>query len=351
MISAAKPSVQLCSATESTSVPAKFDAVQCVSTKLVDDFDAHRATVRERYSRDELAEIELALDTLTTSLVRIQIFGGTARHENPDGGVRVYRIVGARTDRHAMSLTQRTFGDASGPIRCRLFRTDHLPIQLVDCLPPCTPGNRSRPAASPTATPDTSAVSASCSSPPTAADPLCCTSAPRQTQQTPRLRPMARHHRRRSLHRTPRPTPHRSPHHPHRPRRPLRYLDRPRHPEPARPGSGSHLVTADHERLWLRDVPHTNSHAAHGIAPRFRAWRDKWCARHVLCRCTPVRNPTADRPESPTSRPSPSNSASRTRNPGHPQPNRDGCLSRTNRITTTCTSNSTDKRMAAVITR
>lgn len=114
-----------------------------------DDFDAHRATVHERYSRDELADIELALDTLTSSLVRIQIFGGTTRHDNPDGGVRIYRIVGARTDQRAMSLTQATFGDANGPIRCRLFPTDHLPTQLVGCLPPCTPGTGSQAACHP----------------------------------------------------------------------------------------------------------------------------------------------------------------------------------------------------------
>ncbi|MEV6139392.1 ESX secretion-associated protein EspG [Nocardia sp. NPDC051990] len=107
-----------------------------------DDFDAHRVTVRERYSPDELEEIHLALHTLSSSPIRIQIFGGTTRHENPNGGVRVYRIVGARTDQHAMSLTQATFGDTNGPIRCRLFPTDHLPAQLAGCLPPCKPGTQ-----------------------------------------------------------------------------------------------------------------------------------------------------------------------------------------------------------------
>ncbi|MEU0503278.1 ESX secretion-associated protein EspG [Nocardia sp. NPDC005998] len=114
-----------------------------------DDFDTHRVTVRERYSRNELAEIELALDTLTTSLVRIQIFGGTTRHKSPNGGVHIYRIVGAHADQRAMSLAQATFGDANGPIRCRMFPTDHLPAQLVGCLPPCTPGTQSQPARHP----------------------------------------------------------------------------------------------------------------------------------------------------------------------------------------------------------
>ncbi|WP_433600996.1 ESX secretion-associated protein EspG [Nocardia sp. CA-135953] len=107
-----------------------------------DDFDAHHATVRERYSRDELTEIELALDTLATSLVRIQIFGGTTRYPSPDGGVRVYRIVGGRTDQRAMCLAQATLGDANGPIHCRLLPTHDLPALLADCLPPAKPGTR-----------------------------------------------------------------------------------------------------------------------------------------------------------------------------------------------------------------
>jgi hypothetical protein len=107
-----------------------------------DDFDAHRVTMRERYSRDELEEIQLALHTLSASTMRIEIFGGTTRHKNPHGGVRVYRIVGARTDHHAMSLAQATFGDTNGPIRCRLFPLDHLPAQLVNSLPPCKPGSQ-----------------------------------------------------------------------------------------------------------------------------------------------------------------------------------------------------------------
>jgi hypothetical protein len=105
-----------------------------------DDFDAHRVTVRERYSRDELDEIRLALHTLTTSTMRIEIFGGTTQHKNPKGGVRVYRVVGARNDHQAMSLAQATFGAADGPIRCRMFPVDHLTAQLASALPPCKPG-------------------------------------------------------------------------------------------------------------------------------------------------------------------------------------------------------------------
>lgn len=107
-----------------------------------DDFEAHRGTMRERYSHDELEQIHLALHTLTASTMRIQIFGGTTQHKNPAGGVRVYRIVGARTDYHAMSLAQATFNDVPGPIRCRVFPADHLPAQLVSSLPPCNPGTQ-----------------------------------------------------------------------------------------------------------------------------------------------------------------------------------------------------------------
>lgn len=107
-----------------------------------DDFDAHRVTVRERYSRDELEEIQLALHTLTTSTMRVEIFGGTTQHKNPKGGIRVYRVVGARNDHRAMSLAQATFGDFIGPIRCRLFPVDHLTAQLSSALPPCKPGTQ-----------------------------------------------------------------------------------------------------------------------------------------------------------------------------------------------------------------
>ncbi|WP_433601009.1 ESX secretion-associated protein EspG [Nocardia sp. CA-135953] len=58
------------------------------------------------------------------------------------GGVRISRLIGARTDYHAMSLAQATFDDVPGPIRCRLFPVDHLPAQLVSSLPPCNSGTQ-----------------------------------------------------------------------------------------------------------------------------------------------------------------------------------------------------------------
>ncbi|WP_227998850.1 ESX secretion-associated protein EspG [Nocardia australiensis] len=107
-----------------------------------DDFELHRVTMRERYSHDELEEIQLALNTLSESTMRIEIFGGTTQHKNSNGGTRSYRIVGARTDYHAVSLAQATFADTNGPIRCRLFPVAHLPSELVNSLPRCKPGNQ-----------------------------------------------------------------------------------------------------------------------------------------------------------------------------------------------------------------
>lgn len=107
-----------------------------------DDFDMHKVTVRERYSRDELEEIQFALHTLSAAPVRIEIFGGTTQHNNPHGGIRVYRVVGARSGHHAMTLAQATFGDVNGPIRCRCFPAEHLPAELAGCLPRCKPGSQ-----------------------------------------------------------------------------------------------------------------------------------------------------------------------------------------------------------------
>ncbi|MFI7667892.1 hypothetical protein [Nocardia sp. NPDC049526] len=160
-----------------------------------DDFDAHRATVRERYSPDELEEIHLALHTLTTSTIRIQIFGGTTRHENPDGGVRVYRIVGARTDQRAMSLIQATSATPTARSTAVSSQPTTSPHNSPTAFRRTNRAPNRRPPVIPTATSGTNAVSASCSGPPTAADPPCCTRPCRQGEQTPRHRPLARHQR------------------------------------------------------------------------------------------------------------------------------------------------------------
>ncbi|WP_280387959.1 ESX secretion-associated protein EspG [Nocardia wallacei] len=106
----------------------------------VGEVDAHRASVRARYSADELEEINLALHTLTTSELRIEIGGESTVLGN--GTPREYRVLGARTPYHAVMLTQTAAGGVDGPIRCRLFRTEQLPGRLAAIVPKAPPGNQ-----------------------------------------------------------------------------------------------------------------------------------------------------------------------------------------------------------------
>lgn len=107
-----------------------------------DDLRAHRLAVRERYSREERAAIQVALDTLGTSRMRIAIFGGTVAHRRSTGrgDMRNYRIIGARTDVHAVTFSQAGNDDDFGPIQVRLFRPENLAARLVAALPGCVPG-------------------------------------------------------------------------------------------------------------------------------------------------------------------------------------------------------------------
>ncbi|WP_280415520.1 ESX secretion-associated protein EspG [Nocardia carnea] len=108
-----------------------------------DELRAHRVAVRERYSREERAAIQVALDTLGTSGMRIAIFGGTVAHKRSTGrtDMRDYRIIGARTDAHAVTLTQAGNADDFGSIQLRLFRPENLAARLVSALPGCAPGS------------------------------------------------------------------------------------------------------------------------------------------------------------------------------------------------------------------
>ncbi|MFC9435066.1 ESX secretion-associated protein EspG [Nocardia sp. NPDC057030] len=110
---------------------------------LRDEFAAHRQAVRARYSADELEEIQLALHTLGTSDLRIEILGGTNKHRNSTGSddVREYRIVGARNSYHAVTLMQGGTDREHGPIRVRMFRPETLPARIVQAIPACKPGN------------------------------------------------------------------------------------------------------------------------------------------------------------------------------------------------------------------
>ncbi|ATL65163.1 ESX secretion-associated protein EspG [Nocardia terpenica] len=106
-----------------------------------DEFDAHRIAVRKRYSDDEFEQIQLALHTLTTSDMRIEIFGGTSKYKGSDGADRMYRIIGARTLFHAVVLHQFTQGEAEGRFRLRLCRCEDLPARLAATVPVREPGS------------------------------------------------------------------------------------------------------------------------------------------------------------------------------------------------------------------
>ncbi|MEU4344174.1 ESX secretion-associated protein EspG [Nocardia sp. NPDC023852] len=107
-----------------------------------DDFDTHRTAVRDRYSPDELDEINAALHTLSTSDIRIEILGGTCKHKNSTGhdDLREYRIIGARNTYRAVVLSQSGTQHEHSPIRVRMFRTEQLPTRLVNAIPACPPG-------------------------------------------------------------------------------------------------------------------------------------------------------------------------------------------------------------------
>jgi hypothetical protein len=101
---------------------------------------ANRAEVHRRYDEDEADRIRLALHTLTSSQLRIEIFGGTSRYQGSTGAARMYRIIGARTMYRAAVLRQHTEGDTEGRIRLRLCRPENLPAHLVSTLPRRGPG-------------------------------------------------------------------------------------------------------------------------------------------------------------------------------------------------------------------
>ncbi|MEU4315595.1 ESX secretion-associated protein EspG [Nocardia sp. NPDC024068] len=107
-----------------------------------DEARAHRIAVRERYSPEERAVIQVALDTLGTSGLQIAIFGGTAAHKRSTGrgDIRNYRVVGARTENHAVTMSQAGSAADFGSIQVRLFRPEQLAARLVAALPGCAPG-------------------------------------------------------------------------------------------------------------------------------------------------------------------------------------------------------------------
>ncbi|MGQ4617301.1 ESX secretion-associated protein EspG [Nocardia sp. R7R-8] len=114
----------------------------CSRFQLRDEFAAHRTVVRARYPADELEQIQLALHTLTTSDLRIEILGGTTKHKAGDGSVRMYRIVGAANPYDAVTLFQAATGDQDGVIVVRLHRREDLPSFLVKSIPASAPGKQ-----------------------------------------------------------------------------------------------------------------------------------------------------------------------------------------------------------------
>ncbi|MEV3963480.1 ESX secretion-associated protein EspG [Nocardia sp. NPDC050193] len=107
-----------------------------------DEARAHRLEVRDRYSREERAGIQVALDTLGTSEMRIEILGATTAHKHSTGrdDMREYRIVGARTEAYAVTVSQAGTESDHGSIHVRLFRPENLATRLVSGLAPCAPG-------------------------------------------------------------------------------------------------------------------------------------------------------------------------------------------------------------------
>ncbi|MBF6211705.1 ESX secretion-associated protein EspG [Nocardia puris] len=104
------------------------------------DFARHRLTVRGRYPAGELERIELALHTLSTSEMRIEILGGTRKHKDSTGDVKQYRIVGARNRFSAVVAFQTVRAEVNGPIRLRAVSTESLAAHIVRSIPACRPG-------------------------------------------------------------------------------------------------------------------------------------------------------------------------------------------------------------------
>ena len=102
---------------------------------------AHRTSVRAALSTDECERIDLLMHTVSRCDLRIEIIGSTTRHYRGDGRSRKqYRLVGARTSRHAVVLFQTALHDEFSDIRADLLRAEDLPTALAAAIPPCDPG-------------------------------------------------------------------------------------------------------------------------------------------------------------------------------------------------------------------
>ncbi len=110
-----------------------------------EQYEAHRARVREGLSDDEMDKIEHAFRTVTTGDVRIEILGGTTRGRTGTGVIHEYRVLGVRAASHAVILVQAPTGGADGSIHMLTCQPESIGTQLAKAIPPLRPGQR-RPA-------------------------------------------------------------------------------------------------------------------------------------------------------------------------------------------------------------
>lgn len=102
-----------------------------------EEFDAHGRSVRARYPKDESEAIELALRTLATADLRIEVSADTGI----DGPTtRTHRILGARTLDYAVIAAQSSVNGTEGPIWVRRGRPENLGKGIASCIPNCAPG-------------------------------------------------------------------------------------------------------------------------------------------------------------------------------------------------------------------
>ncbi|WP_084531832.1 ESX secretion-associated protein EspG [Nocardia miyunensis] len=118
-------------------IPDPFSYTSTLATN--NEVAAHRTAVRARYDAEETEQIELALHTLSTCQLRIEIIGHSTALGN--GTPREYRILGARTPQHSVMLTQTAADGIDSPIRCRLFRSEQLPTRVATVIPAAPAGN------------------------------------------------------------------------------------------------------------------------------------------------------------------------------------------------------------------
>ncbi|WP_278264181.1 ESX secretion-associated protein EspG [Nocardia sp. AG03] len=109
-----------------------------------DEFSQFRSRVRADLRSGEREEIDLAVHTLATSRIRIEIVGCTTRHKSSTGAddSKEYRIVGVRDHHRAVLAFQGGRAGEYGDIRLRLFGPDGLAGQLAGAIPRCEPGGR-----------------------------------------------------------------------------------------------------------------------------------------------------------------------------------------------------------------